>query len=154
MSATATHDPMLPVAEAAVPTDPAPAEQRGCAANALRHGVRGGDPNGPSVPRCGAKTRAGTPCRGPAIRGRARCRMHGGKSRGPTTPEGRARIAAANTRHGGRSGAMASLLRQLRDTRLQAEALVAWLAAAQRDAKARAAALTPGNTNDHAKDQS
>ncbi len=29
-------------------------------------------------PRCGAKTRAGTPCRSPAVRGRARCRMHGG----------------------------------------------------------------------------
>ncbi len=31
---------------------------------------------------CGAKTRAGTPCRAPAIRNRARCRMHGGKSPG------------------------------------------------------------------------
>ena len=29
-------------------------------------------------PRCGAKTRAGTPCRAPAVRGKARCRMHGG----------------------------------------------------------------------------
>lgn len=29
-------------------------------------------------PRCGAKTRTGTPCQSPAVKGRARCRMHGG----------------------------------------------------------------------------
>jgi hypothetical protein len=29
-------------------------------------------------PRCGAKTRAGTPCRSPAVSGKERCRMHGG----------------------------------------------------------------------------
>ena len=29
-------------------------------------------------PRCGAKTRGGTPCRSPAVSGKARCRMHGG----------------------------------------------------------------------------
>ncbi|MEM7225799.1 MAG: HGGxSTG domain-containing protein [Pseudomonadota bacterium] len=28
-------------------------------------------------PRCGARTRAGTPCRLPPVRGRPRCRMHG-----------------------------------------------------------------------------
>ena len=28
--------------------------------------------------RCGARTRKGTPCRAPAARGKARCRMHGG----------------------------------------------------------------------------
>lgn len=28
--------------------------------------------------RCGAKTRAGEPCRAPAMRGKRRCRMHGG----------------------------------------------------------------------------
>ena len=28
--------------------------------------------------RCGAKTRAGTPCRSPAVAGKKRCRMHGG----------------------------------------------------------------------------
>jgi glucans biosynthesis protein len=36
--------------------------------------------------RCGAQTRAGTPCRCPAIRGRARCRLHGGLS--PGAPKG------------------------------------------------------------------
>jgi uncharacterized protein YjcR len=29
-------------------------------------------------PRCGAKTRRGVACRAPAVRGRKRCRMHGG----------------------------------------------------------------------------
>ena len=28
--------------------------------------------------RCGAKTRRGTPCQSPAVRGKKRCRMHGG----------------------------------------------------------------------------
>jgi hypothetical protein len=31
-----------------------------------------------SSPRCGAKTRSGTPCRSPAVGGKRRCRMHGG----------------------------------------------------------------------------
>ncbi|WP_246755584.1 HGGxSTG domain-containing protein [Bradyrhizobium sp. CCBAU 53338] len=29
-------------------------------------------------PRCGAQSRRGEPCRAPALRGKARCRMHGG----------------------------------------------------------------------------
>ena len=29
-------------------------------------------------PRCGARTRSGSPCRSPAVKGRRRCRMHGG----------------------------------------------------------------------------
>ena len=29
-------------------------------------------------PRCGAKTRCGEACRAPAMRGKRRCRMHGG----------------------------------------------------------------------------
>ena len=32
-------------------------------------------------PRCGARTRRGTPCRSPAM-ANGRCRMHGGKSSG------------------------------------------------------------------------
>ena len=32
-------------------------------------------------PRCGAKIRSGGSCRAPAVRGRRRCRMHGGAPR-------------------------------------------------------------------------
>lgn len=31
-----------------------------------------------TAPRCGAKTRKGTPCQSPAVRSKRRCRMHGG----------------------------------------------------------------------------
>lgn len=55
--------------------------------------------------RCLAKTRAGTPCKNPAITGKERCRMHGGKSTGPRTAEGKARIAAAHLVHGRRTRA-------------------------------------------------
>ncbi|MGM9401602.1 HGGxSTG domain-containing protein [Aliiroseovarius sp. KMU-71] len=34
--------------------------------------------------RCGAKTRNGTPCKAWAMRLKRRCRMHGGKSTGPS----------------------------------------------------------------------
>jgi hypothetical protein len=47
---------------------------------------------------CGATTRRGTPCQCKAIetkRGAWRCKLRGGKSTGPTSAEGRARIAAA-----------------------------------------------------------
>lgn len=41
-----------------------------------------------ATPRCGAKTRKGTPCQAPAVRGRKRCRMHGGTNPGaPPGPE-------------------------------------------------------------------
>jgi len=50
--------------------------------------------------RCGAKTRSGTPCAKYPIAGKRRCRNHGGLSTGPKTAEGRARIAAANYKHG------------------------------------------------------
>ncbi len=55
--------------------------------------------------RCGAKTRQGTLCQNPAIKDRARCKLHGGKSTGPKTLEGKARAAAAHTKHGRRSRA-------------------------------------------------
>jgi len=51
------------------------------------------------APRCGAKTRKGTPCRAPAMRN-GRCRLHGGKSTGPRTPEGIERIKRAHLKHG------------------------------------------------------
>jgi hypothetical protein len=38
--------------------------------------------------RCGARTRAGKSCQCPAIRGRSRCRLHGGRSPGAPHGEG------------------------------------------------------------------
>mgnify|MGYP003968645021 CR=1 FL=1 len=49
---------------------------------------------------CGAKTRTGHACRKPALKRKRRCRLHGGASTGPKTAEGRARIAAAQLKHG------------------------------------------------------
>jgi excisionase family DNA binding protein len=69
----------------------------------LRNGNPVGDPR--SSPRCGARTRKGTACQGPAVRGRRRCRMHGGVSTGPRTAEGRERIRRARTIHGRHSAA-------------------------------------------------
>ena len=52
--------------------------------------------------RCGARTRAGCPCAGPAMPN-GRCRLHGGKSTGPRTPEGLERSRRARLKHGQRS---------------------------------------------------
>ena len=38
-------------------------------------------------PRCGARTRRGSPCRAPIVTGKARCRMHGG-AEGSGAPAG------------------------------------------------------------------
>jgi hypothetical protein len=65
----------------------------------LRNGNKRGNPH--LSPRCGARTRTGTPCRAPAISGCDRCRMHGGRSTGPRTADGLARMVAAKTTHGG-----------------------------------------------------
>jgi len=77
---------------------------------------RGGDmkcPDGPhasitdarlanlrAAPRCGAKTRQGLACRAAALRGKRRCRLHGGRSTGPITPHGVERCRFAAWKHG------------------------------------------------------
>lgn len=55
--------------------------------------------------RCGARTRSGSPCKSPAIRGKERCRMHGG--RGSGAPKGNRNA----WRHGGHSAEMRALAR-------------------------------------------
>src|SRR5215204_7542738 len=50
-------------------------------------------------PRCGARGRTGKPCQGPAM-ANGRCRMHGGTSTGPRTPEGLKRSRKARWKHG------------------------------------------------------
>ena len=74
--------------------------------HAKRHGwLKNGNPTGdPSTaPRCGARTRKGTPCKGPALHN-GRCRMHGGASTGPRTKRGLARSRRANWKQGRYSG--------------------------------------------------
>jgi hypothetical protein len=62
--------------------------------------TRRGNPDLALAPRCGARTRAGCPFRAPAIHDKSRCRMHGGRSTGPRTEDGMARMRAARTVHG------------------------------------------------------
>ena len=64
----------------------------------LRHGNPPGDRS--QAPRCGARTRTGQPCRAPAVRGKRRCRMHGGRSTGPQTAAGLQRSTRARWTHG------------------------------------------------------
>lgn len=51
---------------------------------------------------CGAKARTngGSPCKKPALRGKNRCALHGGKSTGPKTEEGKLKAARANYKNG------------------------------------------------------
>ena len=93
LSATARH--------AAAP-DPAPGPRHdgpGGAAGRRRGGNPRGNPGLNLAPRCGARARSGCPCRAPAM-ANGRCRMHGGRSTGPRTAEGMARMTAARTTHG------------------------------------------------------
>ncbi len=77
----------------------------------LRHGNRGGDLT--KVALCGARTRAASACRQPAM-ANGRCRLYGGKSTGPRTASGLARSRAARLRHGGRTAEMSALRREVR----------------------------------------
>jgi hypothetical protein len=88
----------------------------------LRNGNPRGDPN--LAPRCGAKTRAGCPCRSPAM-ANSRCRMHGGASTGPRTEAGLARLRAARTTHGFYGAESQAALRRTDDFIAETRALVA-----------------------------
>lgn len=51
--------------------------------------------------QCNATSkRTGVQCRAAALRGKTKCASHGGRSTGPKTAEGKARIAAAQLVHG------------------------------------------------------
>lgn len=69
--------------------------------------------HGSSARLCGASRSHGRgTCKAPAM-SNGRCRKHGGLSTGPTSPEGRARCAAAKTKHGRRSKASLAQRREL-----------------------------------------
>ena len=61
-------------------------------------------------PRCGARTRSGSPCRSPAVKGKRRCRMHGG-AEGSGAPRGNRNAL----QHGLRSAEVLMLQRQVRE---------------------------------------
>jgi hypothetical protein len=66
----------------------------------LEHGWQAALRLAHAVARCGARgKRTGQPCQGPAM-ANGRCRVHGGKSTGPKTPEGAERARQAALRHG------------------------------------------------------
>jgi|SRR5947209_14131859 len=81
----------------------------------LKNGGRAADPKlMAQSPRCGAKRRNGESCRAPAMWSKVslrytRCRIHGGKSTGPRTPEGLERSRTASLVHGRRSKAAAAV---------------------------------------------
>lgn len=57
--------------------------------------------------QCNAKSkRTKQQCRNPAIKGKTKCKHHGGYSTGSKTPEGKARQIAANTKHGNETRAI------------------------------------------------
>jgi hypothetical protein len=98
----------------------------------LKNGNPPGDPN--SAPRCGARarTRGGQPCQAPAVRGSARCRMHGGLSTGPRTKKGLRRSQRARWKHGRYSpvtvaqrAAAAERAKWERESKLRAQEIVA-----------------------------
>jgi hypothetical protein len=86
-------------------TQPPHAKRRGW----LKNGNPPGDLS--KAKRCDARTRKGTPCRGPAMPN-GRCRMHGGPSTGPRTPEGKERTRLVNWKHGRYSAAAIAERRQ------------------------------------------
>ena len=131
---------------AAASTEPklhaAPGQRRGC--------LKNGNPAGDYLksPRCGARTRAGCGCRQPAM-ANGRCRLHGGLSTGPRTPEGLARCRAARLQHGYRSGELIGLRRRAahaaRRLRSLTRALSAGHGVHRSDALTRTGAETQGH---------
>jgi hypothetical protein len=66
-----------------------------------------------AAPRCGAKRRDGGFCASPAMKNGC-CRMHGGMSTGPRTPEGLERARKARWRHGYYSAEAKAIRRESR----------------------------------------
>jgi hypothetical protein len=76
-----------------------------------------------NVVRCGARTRAGKPCRSPSVAGKKRCRMHGG-ARGSGGPSGERN---GNYRHGRYTKQNLEKKQQLRNLVREARAAISSL---------------------------
>ncbi len=70
-----------------------------------------------NAPRCGAKTRSGGACRSPAVRGKQRCRMHGGTNNGAPKGNNNAK------KHGNRSAEAEAQLKIVRRANLDLRVL-------------------------------
>jgi hypothetical protein len=69
-----------------------------------------------SLPRCSATAKhSGKRCGQPCVKGKTKCRWHGGRSSGPKTTEGRDAIRKANTRHGRYSQEFKACRREYRE---------------------------------------
>jgi len=88
--------------------------------------LKNGNPPGDfsKAPRCGAKTRRGTPCQCPSMRN-GRCRLHGGLSTGPKTKDGIERIRRAVTKLGRYSQAAKAERKRISQLFRDAQALLA-----------------------------
>jgi len=82
----------------------------GAAARAM---INTNDTEQNDIKLCLAKTRSGAPCQKHPIAGRTRCRLHGGLSTGPRTPEGKAACIATHWKHGRRSKAFVEARKQI-----------------------------------------
>ena len=88
--------------------------------------------------RCQAQSkRTKQQCQAPAMKGKTKCRFHGGKSTGPKTPAGRQRIARAKTVHGNET-------RQIRKERQAGSLRLAELEDLMHELKMTTAPRTPG----------
>lgn len=115
MSHTLTHQGFVPPQALGSSAANGSLPRSGDGPHAKRGWLRNGNPPGDlsRAARCGAKTRRGTPCRAPAM-ANGRCRMHGGCSTGPRTPEGLERCRRANWKHGRYSAAAKAERKALR----------------------------------------
>ena len=72
--------------------------------------------------RCEAQTLKGTPCQRPGNKVNGRCKLHGGRSTGPRTAEGIARLAASKTTHGRTTKAERAKAKQMAEVGRQVRA--------------------------------
>lgn len=80
-------------------------------------------PEKPVYPVCGAKTRRGGSCqRHPCKNGR--CSLHGGKSTGPRTPEGKLRSRMGPWKHGMRTKEAMEARQELKKLLHESDALI------------------------------
>lgn len=67
----------------------------------LPHGTISGRPDFRLMPKCQAKAKStGQRCKNVAIKGKCCCYLHGGRSTGAKTPEGKRRSKYARLQHG------------------------------------------------------